>query len=265
MDGDGNPASVGKLVPTRKTLSDQKRENSALKWTFHPTKEDDGKTFTCRSENQALKQPHKAFVRLEVKFAPDVTLITDKEQVTEGDEITFGCSAVGNPAENLVYKWYKNNEIIPGDHSSKFTIRKVTSEWDDTEISCEVSNIIGSGKATHHFKINFGPFFRRPLRDSYGAKIGEEVKLVCDIAGSPTPEIIWLFEREAKVLGTKSELLIPSMNYESAGRYTCRASVPGFPELTATTQVFIKGQSPLLPFFFFLQFLPFPSSSNVFP
>lgn len=236
-------ANVGNVLASKTPMNaESKRENSALKWTFNPTKDDDGKIFTCRSENQALKMPAKAFVKMEVKYQPEVEITLDKEHVTEGDELSFTCNAVANPAENLVYKWFKNHEIINGDHGNKLTIKKVTSEWDGVNVTCEVSNMIGTGKYVHKFKIDRGPFFRRPLGESYGVTIGEELRLTCDIAGSPRPEITWLKEKEDRVVSKKETLIIPIMTYDSAGRYTCRASVPGFPELTANTLVFIKGQ-----------------------
>lgn len=71
IDGEGYPVPSEEVVYTRTPMPDGKRENAVLKWTFKPTKDHDGKTFTCRSENPALTQPQKAHIKLEVEVCSD--------------------------------------------------------------------------------------------------------------------------------------------------------------------------------------------------
>lgn len=241
LDQEGNPVPSEEVSYTTQLLSDGKRANAFLKWTFQPTKDHDGKTFTCRSENPAQKKADKASIKIEVKYPPDVKLVVDKEFVFEGDDVKFSCEATANPSE-VIYKWYKNDEIVVGDHSTSYLIRKASREHDSVAITCEVSNAIGVAKASHVLRVNFGPVFRSPLESIRGVSLGQEVKLSCDVGGNPAPEITWLFEGSPRVLSTESDLIIPEMNYDHAGRYICRAAVRGFPEITASTQVFIKGK-----------------------
>ena len=241
LDDENNPVPAEQVTYSTQLLSDGKRANAFLKWTFVASKEHDGKTFTCRSENPALKKPKKASIKLEVKYPPAVKLIMDREHVLEGEDVKFTCDATANPGQ-VIYKWFKNDAVVMGDYSTSYTMRRVSRDDNGAKITCEVSNAVGVAKASHVLNLSFGPVLRSPLQEVYGVLPGQEVKLKCDVAGNPAPEIIWLFEGSPRVLSTESELIIPAMNYDLAGKYLCRASVRGFPEISTSTQVFIKGE-----------------------
>ncbi len=239
IDGDGNPVTTG-ISYTTQLLSDGKRWNAALKWTFIASKEFDGKKLTCRSENAALKQPKNAFIRFEVRYAPEVQLKISSAQIQIGDDISFVCEANGNPNQ-LLYKWFKNDEIIAGDHGTRLFIQKVTKEMNGQVISCEVSNSVGSSKAKHTLDISYGPTFKTPLDSVFGAELGQDVRLMCDVDGNPKPDITWLMLGSSSVVHIGPELTINDMSKEKVGKYICRATVKGFPEISAQSLVFIKG------------------------
>lgn len=239
LDGDGNKQTIGVEYSTQ-PLNDGKRANAASKWTFQPGKEHDGRTFVCQSENQALNKAQKAYIRMEVKYAPEVQLTIDKNNIIEMDDVRFTCTATANPSD-IIFKWYKNDEIIVGDHTTTLVIPKLTRDLNEAVIACEVSNSVGTTKASHKLNIQFGPVITTPLENVFAAELGQEVRLTCNIEGNPHPEMTWLFHGSPEVLSTNSELIIPNMNYEKSGKYICRGSVAGFPEISATTLVFIKG------------------------
>lgn len=196
---------------------------------------------TCRSENPALKQPQKASIRLEVRYAPEVTIALDRTTITEGDDLRFTCTASANPGGDIVYKWYKNDEVIMGDATTQLILLKVGRDMNGAVIACEASNAVGTRRAQHTLSVLFGPVFRTPLPAVHGADRGESVKLTCDVDGNPTPDITWMNEKSPRVLSNEAELTLADMTYEMAGSYLCRASVRGFSEIVASTQVFIKG------------------------
>ncbi|RWS31641.1 irregular chiasm C-roughest protein-like protein [Leptotrombidium deliense] len=240
LDGDGNPVSSSSTQSSTQLLSDGKRANAMLKWTFQASREHNGKTFICRSENPALSKPQKSLIKIEVKYPPDVKLTVNSTNIGEFDDVRFTCEASANPAD-IVYKWYKNNEVVVGDYSTTFEIRKISRNYNKAEISCEVSNSVGTTKATHTLDVHFGPAFKSAPEKVLSADIGSEVKLNCDVDGNPKPKVVWLFNSSPKVLSTERELIIPEMTYEKSGKYICRAAVEGFPEIWTSTLVFIKG------------------------
>ncbi|GIY50449.1 irregular chiasm C-roughest protein [Caerostris darwini] len=217
----------------------RQRANAALKWTLTPRREHDGKTFTCRSENPALTQPLHARISLEVKYPPEITLKVSSDKIMEHDNVKFTCEAVANPGDVNI-KWQRNDEVIVGDHSTTYTITRVTREYNKDTISCEVSNAVGTTKSTHTLNVLYGPVFRSTI-ENVAADIGSEVTLSCDVDGNPKPDTVWTFEGSDAVLSTQSKLVIPQLTLDRAGRYTCRATVVGFAEISTDVLVFIKG------------------------
>ncbi|KAG8196700.1 hypothetical protein JTE90_023209 [Oedothorax gibbosus] len=245
LDGDGNVVS-DEVEYTTQLLGDNKRANAALKWTLTPRREHDGKTFTCRSENPALTQPLTARITLEVKYPPEITLKVSSDKIMEGDSVKFTCESVANPADVSI-KWQRNDEVIAGDHTTTYEISRVTREYNKDTISCEVSNAVGTTKSTHTLNVLYGPVFRSTIED-VAADLGSSVSLNCDVEGNPKPEVVWTVEGSDAVLSTNSRLVIPQLTLDRAGRYTCRATVVGFAEISTDVLVFIKGpprvQSP---------------------
>ncbi|XP_022238988.1 irregular chiasm C-roughest protein-like isoform X2 [Limulus polyphemus] len=238
LDGEGNVVTENIEFNT-KLLGDNKRANAALKWTFKPRREHDGKSFSCRSENPALKQPRVAIIKLAVKYPPEVTLTANRKKITEFDDVQFTCDAVANPGD-VKYKWYRNDELIKDDHVTTLTIRKVTRQLNGQTVSCEVSNKIGTTKSTYTLNIYYGPVFKSSL-ENIAADPDKEVRLVCAVDGNPPPKITWTFEKSSQIIGTDRILILPRVTPDKTGRYTCKASVPGFPELSSDSLVFIKG------------------------
>ena len=83
-----------------------------------------------------------------------------------------------------------------------------------------------------------GPQFRHPP-SSVETHYGSTEILQCDVDGNPTPEILWVHEESDKVVATSSNISI-FVNPETAGRYYCKAHVPGFPELTGFASIYIR-------------------------
>ena len=75
------------------------------------------------------------------------------------------------------------------------------------------------------------------------ADIGSNVTLRCDFDGNPEPEISWTFENSRRVLSTGPAYTF-WMTSDMAGKYTCTARVPGFPEVSADAHVLLKGSLP---------------------
>lgn len=83
-----------------------------------------------------------------------------------------------------------------------------------------------------------GPQFRHPpvsVETQYGAT---EI-LQCDVDGNPTPEIRWYHEDSERQVATTPNISVV-VNHETAGRYFCKAHVPGFQELTGYANIYIR-------------------------
>ncbi|KAK7069050.1 hypothetical protein SK128_018916, partial [Halocaridina rubra] len=84
-----------------------------------------------------------------------------------------------------------------------------------------------------------GPSFRPPPRDKY-ADLGENITLECQVDAIPEPTIVWIRQKSQTVVGKGPELTI-EVNADTLGSYLCIAKANGFPEISATVGVFLKG------------------------
>jgi hypothetical protein len=63
--------------------------------------------------------------------------------------------------------------------------------------------------------------------------------LQCDVDGNPTPEILWTHEDSERTVATSPNISV-FVSPDTAGRYYCKARVPGFPELTGYANIYIR-------------------------
>lgn len=63
--------------------------------------------------------------------------------------------------------------------------------------------------------------------------------LQCDVDGNPMPEILWYHEDSERTVATSPNISV-YVGPDTAGRYYCKARVPGFPELTGYANIYIR-------------------------
>ncbi|XP_014298995.1 irregular chiasm C-roughest protein isoform X2 [Microplitis demolitor] len=207
-----------------------------------PRKEHDNTTFTCQSQNAADRTPQNAKLRVEVRYAPKVSLkissgLSKSGQIIEGSELRFKCRAEANPPD-MEYRWYINEKTVIGDYTTEMIIHNATRELHDAIVKCEVHNEVGKSEETETLDITYGPQFRRPpisVETHYGAT---EI-LQCDVDGNPTPEILWIHEESDRTVATSPNISVV-VSPETAGRYYCKAHVPGFPQLIGYANILIR-------------------------
>ena len=257
--------------------NDGKRSDAALKWTFEPTKADHGRKLYCRATHPAMKNATAASITLEVKYAPEVKLevsrvaggagmsSTNSGSISSttvasntahsslpssvhgrvGDSLKIKCIADGNPGRDLfVYQWFKDDQVIlDAEGKSELFIETLDKHWNGVQVRCQVTNSVGVGKSQVKLNIAFGPEFSSEMQYVYGASSGETVRLSCPVESNPGSEITWIRVGSSSViLNTGSKLIIKNMGVEHVGEYLCRASVKGFPEISAIVYLRLNGK-----------------------
>lgn len=86
-----------------------------------------------------------------------------------------------------------------------------------------------------------GPQFKTKPH-SVQADLGASVTLSCDVDGNPLPDVTWFHEDNTRVVGN-SPNLTRRVDASTAGRYFCKAHVPGFPDIGAEAAVYLKGRN----------------------
>ncbi|KAI4493872.1 hypothetical protein M0804_002048 [Polistes exclamans] len=261
IDGRGNVQHRG--VETTKELFDGGplyTVKSILK--VMPRKEHDNTTFTCQSQNAADRTPQSAKLRVEVRYAPKVSLkirgsgISEKKRIIEGTELRFKCRAEGNPPD-MEYRWFINEKKVIGDYTTEMIIHNATRDLHDAIVKCEVHNDVGKSEETETLDITCeynthkstqrslihmypdGPQFRHPPTSVETHYSATEI-LQCDVDGNPTPEILWYHEDSEHVVARSPNISV-FVSPETEGRYFCKAHVPNFPLLTGFANIYIRG------------------------
>lgn len=186
----------------KKPMSDKKRFEAKSILKLIPKTEHHNTTITCQAQNTADRTEKVARLKLEVKFAPKVTVSVisgalANEKIPEGSEIRLACHAEANPNE-LQYRWFINGEPAIGDYTTEIIIHNISRNFHGALAKCEVQNAIGKSEATETLDISYGPAFRSQLK-SVEADEGDTATLKCDVDGNPTPEIEWIFNPSGKV------------------------------------------------------------------
>ncbi|KAL0273423.1 UNVERIFIED_CONTAM: hypothetical protein PYX00_006087 [Menopon gallinae] len=247
VDGYGNVLTENIDYIVEK-LSDNRRFTAKSVLKLRPKKHHHNTTFTCQAQNAADRTYKTAKLRLEVKYAPKVKVeivsgVDQSGRIQEGADVTLTCNADANPSE-VTYKWFVNNELVDGDHTTELVLRNVTRKLHDAIVKCKVHNPVGESEAFETLEVSYGPRFRsRPK--SIQADLGSTVTLICDVDGNPPPDIVWIHESTDKVVGTSANLTL-TVDNNSGGRYHCKASITGYPEVVAEGAIYIKGRPTII-------------------
>ncbi|XP_042221317.1 irregular chiasm C-roughest protein-like, partial [Homarus americanus] len=179
---------TGSLLATE-TMSDGKRVTVRSRLSFTPRRSHHNSSLTCLTSNQALSSPLSSSIQLSVLFPPEVCLHVRPQQLVEGDDANFVCSAQANPSV-ITYRWYHNSQELQNETSRTMKLHKISRNLHQDAISCEVSNKVGTSKKTQSVHVQYGPMFRSLPRDVM-AETGKEVALKCDVDSNPPATIVW--------------------------------------------------------------------------
>ncbi|XP_055303308.1 irregular chiasm C-roughest protein-like isoform X2 [Sitodiplosis mosellana] len=245
IDGLGNVLTAG-IDYMKEPLADSRRVTAKSILKLTPKKEHHNTTFTCQAQNTADRTYRSAKLKLEVKYAPKVSISVIGEsslpggRIAEGSDVRFLCRADANPP-NVSYRWYINEELVAGDYTTEMVIPNITRKYHDGMVKCEVHNAVGKSEESEALDISYGPVFKTQPK-SIEADNGATTTLTCVVLGNPPPDILWVHGNipNDKVVGASTNLTI-TVSPETAGKYICKASVVGFPEISAIATVFLKG------------------------
>ncbi|XP_073987777.1 irregular chiasm C-roughest protein-like isoform X2 [Rhodnius prolixus] len=244
IDGFGNVINDN-IEYLAESLPDGRRFNARSILKLTPKKEHHNTTFTCQAQNQAERTYRSAKLTLEVKYAPKVTVsvVGGSTRLMEGVDVRLQCTADANPP-NVTYRWYINDKLVDTDATTELHLVNVTRAQHDSIVKCEVQNAVGKSEESETLDISYGPRFRKKP-ESIPADQGSTVTLTCDVDGNPQPDIAWLHEATDRVVGASANLSLV-VNQETSGRYYCKASVMGFPEIGAEATVYMKGPPSII-------------------
>ncbi|XP_060519888.1 irregular chiasm C-roughest protein [Cylas formicarius] len=247
IDGHGNVLTEG-IEYLVEELPDHRRYTAKSILKLTPRKVHHNTTFTCQAQNTAERTHRSAKLKLEVKYAPKVTVTvlsgtSSSGRIPEGAEVRLGCLADANP-QDVSYKWFLNDEPLIGDYTTELVLHNVSRKHHDAIVKCEVHNAVGKSEESQTLDISYAPQFRSKPR-SVQSDIGSNVVLTCDVDGNPFPDITWYHEDAKKIVSTSPNLTL-RVDQFTAGKYYCKAHVPGFPDVGAEAAIYLKGPPSII-------------------
>ncbi|XP_039761634.1 irregular chiasm C-roughest protein-like isoform X2 [Pararge aegeria] len=247
---DGNQVVITKNVESRvELLPDEQRYRTRSVLRLIPNKDHHNQTITCQAQNTADRAYRMATVHIEVKYAPKIKVsiktATVNDKIPEGSEARIRCLVDANPLAQI-YRWYLNGNPVVGDYTDEMIIFNVSRKHNKAVVKCEVSNSAGMNEASLTLNVTYPPSFRtRP--HNIEAEEDSSVTLSCDVDGEPRPEIRWLYHEPGRIgVKGKAPNLKVYVDQRTAGRYICKATVEGYPEIESEATIFIKGAPKIL-------------------
>uniref|UniRef100_A0A3Q4MMY7 B-cell receptor CD22 n=1 Tax=Neolamprologus brichardi TaxID=32507 RepID=A0A3Q4MMY7_NEOBR len=140
------------LGPLSPSLIQSKKSPNTATLSFKVTWEDDGRMFSCQTENNT----DPCLIRnisLTVGYPPDVDIVISPEPermtktIIQGDKVTFTCSVKrSNPSPDS-FTWLKDTKDKTHIDSKQITVKNIQPE-DSGKYTCSARNTVGSRSKT---------------------------------------------------------------------------------------------------------------------
>ncbi|KAL9952607.1 hypothetical protein ACROYT_G039883 [Oculina patagonica] len=160
--------------------------------------------------------------------APSIVAPPMSMVINETGTASFQCEAEGNPEPEVT--WLKQNSSLVADKQvvpsrGGLMITDVTSQ-DEGMYTCVARNILGGASASANLTVQVGALITRKP-SSIIVEEGQNVSLVCQATGQPTPTITWrkLYGNAIKTRFKvdRVKMTIANVRKEDAGDYVCSA------------------------------------------
>ncbi|XP_033119123.1 uncharacterized protein LOC117118603, partial [Anneissia japonica] len=131
--------------------------NTSIEFLKTATVADNKKTLECAAESPAIER-RSSMLTLNVTYKPLVEVNPQSITTEEGEDVSFTCNSTANPMP-FSYTWII--ELDNGTNllkaSQNLKLNRVTTDFDNAKIKCEVENSIGRSQANVvNFTVN-GP------------------------------------------------------------------------------------------------------------
>ncbi|XP_029428599.1 kin of IRRE-like protein 3 isoform X3 [Rhinatrema bivittatum] len=204
-------------------LRDGKRESIVSTLFISSSNIENGQSIVCRATNKAIPSGKETSVTIDIQHPPLVNLSVEPQPVLEDNPVKFHCSAKANPAVTQ-YRWAKGGHVIKEAMGDTYEVTVDHTYFSD-QVSCEVTNALGSTNVSRTVDVYFGPRMATEPQ-SLLVDLGSDAVFHCAWTGNPSLTIVWMKRGSGVVLSNDNFLTLKMVRQEDAGKYVCRAVVP---------------------------------------
>ena len=175
---------------------------------------DSGK-YRCEATNKCATETCETL--FEVRGEPVFVRQPMDVKIVEKKATKLECEVNGIPVPTV--EWYKNGNLVQKTDNISIECRnkvvntlsfKSITPADAGVYTLKAKNDIGEIECKCEVFVDVVPFFIKPLPNNLTVKEKEPIKLVCEIGGSPVPDVVWT--RRGEDLFTSDELKITKEN-----------------------------------------------------
>ncbi|PAV74906.1 hypothetical protein WR25_04044 [Diploscapter pachys] len=195
--------------------------------------EDHNAEYACEATNIIGTQ--RGSLKLNVAFSGRIMSTPQDKEVNEGDDVSFRCDSIGNPAPTTFWTKVGDDQILT--RGDTLTIENVRT-WQQGEYTCTVTvESFKSTQMTHTLHIRGPPTVS--LDPEHTAPLGSTTEMSCKISGRPKPpEIKWTkngkpldfasgrmqVNQIPRPYGVESKLTIRNIQESDLGVYNCSSN-----------------------------------------
>lgn len=208
--------------------SENQEESSVTSTLYIPVKkEDQQKVVRCVVEHEALQTEMEAATKLDVQFAPEVSIKTSDATISALEESTvnISCTSIANPVATTI--WIEKNTGRTISNNGVLSLPKISRQQAGYYI-CQASNIIGSSNSQEMLiDVKYGATVLAVVPQGIVEKTyNTDVELTCQADGNPLPSYKWVHHTTTGPVtrGTDMVLSIASLDYKDQGEYSCEVT-----------------------------------------
>ncbi|XP_045504536.1 hemicentin-1-like [Colias croceus] len=220
---------------TRITNSTKMADNSTI--YIEMVDFDDLGMYSCVADNSYEVLVVNATLSVHDLAAPVISKETTKKISQEGNSTILTCSLLqGKPEPTITWQYKSHNSSefsnLPSDVSiidNKIMILNVSIDSEGI-YRCVAENIIGRDEYYMELVVQYAPKLLYPEeKNDLQLKVGNYLKLSCNVTGSPKPVVVWTKNDQPIVysrniyLSEDNELLIANVSQYDTGIFSCKA------------------------------------------
>jgi len=214
----------------QQVIKDELNDSFQLTMTIQNARESDSGSYKCQLSNDAkevtndvelLVQTKPRIDSIVLKIDDSLDEIGEVVSVLDGKRIEFDCIADGQPLPDIT--WHKDQKEL--NQNDSLLIIEAVQKHHEGFYKCAVRNLLGFTAKGFQLDVKVPPKASLSYQPFMKVAEGEQVKLNCDISGSPTPNISWWLNETPLASNAKYSIIGNSLEFKNAltdsGMYSC--------------------------------------------
>ncbi|KAG2470700.1 CD22 protein, partial [Polypterus senegalus] len=172
------------------------QNGSSSEFVISKVSENDAGEYSCKACNK-IGSTMSPKLKLDVQYPPkemEINSIEDKDNLKEGQSVTFNCNFQRSNPTVTKYVWYKNGIAVSNENMEKLTIKNISYTSDKGKIECEAHNKIGGTRSKQlTLNVMYGPtetYIEANVKTNQ-VKVGRNIVLECRTSSNPASHFTW--------------------------------------------------------------------------